>query len=71
VGRLTADALRLGCLRDRPAVELDPADQELSPEHVEPGRTMGHESLSRVVVLNTRNFGVRLSLVNNLSGNHT
>jgi hypothetical protein len=31
---------------------------------------MGHESLSRVVVLNTRNFGARLSLVNNLSGNH-
>jgi hypothetical protein len=32
---------------------------------------MGHESLSRVVVLNTRNFGARLSLVNNLSGNHS
>lgn len=32
---------------------------------------MGHESLSRVVVLNTRNFRVRLSLDNDLAGNHT
>jgi hypothetical protein len=71
VRRLAADALGLGRLRDRPAVELDPADQELPPEHVESRRTMGHESLSRVVVLNTRNFGARLSLVNNLPGNHS
>jgi len=32
---------------------------------------MRHESLSFVVVLNTRNFGTRLSFVNNVSGNHT
>jgi hypothetical protein len=32
---------------------------------------MSHESLSSVVVLNTLNFGMRLSLVNNVPGNHT
>jgi hypothetical protein len=32
---------------------------------------MGHESLPAVVVLNTPNFGPRLSFVNNVSGNHT
>jgi hypothetical protein len=32
---------------------------------------MGHESLLDVVVLNTRNIGMRLSLVNNVSGNHS
>jgi hypothetical protein len=32
---------------------------------------MRHESFSSVVVLNTRNIGMRLSLVNNVSGNHT
>jgi hypothetical protein len=32
---------------------------------------MGHESLSLGVVLNTHNLGTRLSLVNNVAGNHT
>jgi len=32
---------------------------------------MRHESLLDVVVLNTRNTGMRLSLVNNVPGNHT
>jgi hypothetical protein len=32
---------------------------------------MRHESLPSVVVLNTRNFRARLSLVNNVAGNHT
>jgi len=31
---------------------------------------MSHESLLDVVVLNTRNIGMRLSLVNNVPGNH-
>jgi len=31
---------------------------------------MSHESFLRVVVLNTHNLGVRLSLVNNVPGNH-
>jgi hypothetical protein len=32
---------------------------------------MRHESLPTVAVLNTHNLGARLSLVNNVSGNHT
>jgi hypothetical protein len=32
---------------------------------------MNHKSVSSVVVLNTRNFGLRLSFVNNVPGNHT
>jgi len=31
---------------------------------------MRHESLPPAVVLNTRNFRARLSLVNNVDGNH-
>ena len=32
---------------------------------------MSHESLSSVVVLNTRNHGDELSFVNNVPGNHS
>jgi hypothetical protein len=68
---LAADALRFGGLRDRPAVQLDPGDQQLPAKDIETGRTMRQESLLDVVVLNTRNIGLRLSLVNNVSGNHS
>jgi hypothetical protein len=43
----------------------------LPTEDVETGRTMSHEGLLRVAVLNTHNHGARLSLVNNVPGNHT
>jgi hypothetical protein len=71
VGGRPADALRLGGGRPRPTLLLDPADEKLSPKHVELGHTMGHESLLHGLVLNTPNRGARLSLVNNVCGNHT
>lgn len=40
-----ADALRLGGLRDGPAVNLDPRHQQPPIKHVETGRTVG--SLAR------------------------
>jgi hypothetical protein len=70
VGGRPADALGLGSLGDRPAVELDPRHEQLPAEHVETGRTMGHESFLRAWVLNTPNHGAKLSFVNNVSGNH-
>ena len=71
VGGRPADSLGFSGLGDRPAVELDPGHQQLPSEHVETGRTMGHESFLRVWVLNTPNHGAELSFVNNVSGNHT
>ena len=71
VGGLPTDPLGLGGLGHRPAVDLHPRDEQLAAEHVETSRTMPHESLLRVGVLNTPNHGARLSLVNNLPGNHS
>ena len=65
-----ADALGFGRPRRRPTFLLDPSDQQLSPKHVELGHTMGHESLLLGLELNTPNRGARLSLVNNVCGNH-
>ena len=69
VRRLAADTLRLGGLRDRPAVEFDAGHQKPPAKDIETGRTMRHESLPSVVVLNTLNFGMRLSFVRP-AGNH-
>ena len=65
-----ADALGFSGLGNWPAVELDPRHQKLPSEHVETGRTMGHESFLRAWVLNTPNHGAKLSFVNNVFGNH-
>ena len=70
VGGGPTDALSLGGLGNRPAVELDPSHQELPAKGVETSRTMGHESFLRTWVLNTPNLGAKLSTVNNVSGNH-
>ena len=71
VGRRPAHPLGLGGPCGRPAFLLDSADEQLPPEHVEFGHTMGHESLLQGLVLNTPNRGARLSLVNNVCGHHT
>jgi len=71
VGARPAETLGLSSLRRRPAIQLDPRHQELTPEHVETSRTMSHESFLQVWVLNTPNHGAKLSLVNNVSGNDT
>ncbi len=65
-----ADTLSLRGSRRRPSLLLDPSDEQLSPEHVEFGHTMGHECLLLGLVLNTPNRGARLSLVNNVCGHH-
>jgi hypothetical protein len=43
----------------------------VKPEHVEPGPTMGHESLLRLWFLNTYDPDARHCDVNNVSLNHS
>jgi hypothetical protein len=71
VGRNAAHALGLGGPGDGPALDLDPRYQQSPSEHVETGRTMGHESFLRAWVLNTPNHGAKLSFVNNVNWDHT
>jgi hypothetical protein len=65
-----ADPELLGDVGDRPACR-DASDEELAAEDGELRPTMCHESLLRVLVLNTPHLAARLSSVNNVCGNYT
>ena len=66
-----ADPLGFGGGRHRPSLPEHAIDQELSTEWVETRLTMRHESLLTVWSFNTPYRAWRLSLVNNVSGDHT
>ena len=50
---------------------LDPVHQQLPTEDVETGLRMGHESLLTARISNNPNRARRLSLVNNVLGDHS
>jgi hypothetical protein len=68
-GRPT-DALRLDGRHHRPAKDGHPGHQQLTAKDVEKGSRMSHESLLTVRIFNNPSRAQRLSLVNNVFGDH-
>ncbi len=69
--RRAADALCLGCARDRVAAGRHPGDQQLATGDCQLGSSMCHESLLSVRMIDNPHGAARLSDVNTVSGHYS